>query len=134
MTAVVALVLAMAGCSSGSSSSDLVGPSWQWTHLSENQPKHQSVVPDPQNYTLTLADDGTFQAKADCNNVSGTYTTSGSTLTLKPGPSTLAACGPNSLDAQYVSLLHAVSSYSVDGSDLTLQLAADAGDMGFTKA
>ena len=40
-------------------------------------PAHQSAVPDPSSYTITFADDGTFNAKADCNTVNGTYTTDG---------------------------------------------------------
>ncbi|HEY7283123.1 MAG TPA: META domain-containing protein [Actinomycetota bacterium] len=133
----VALVLAavvapMGACSSGSGS-DLVGPTWRWTHLTETEPAHQSVVPDPQNYTLTLSDDGTFSARADCNQVHGSYTTNGSSLTLKPGASTLAACGDNSLDTQYVTLLGTVTSYDIKDTDLTMQLGQGAGTMGFAE-
>ena len=44
------------------------------------------------NYTITFNDDGTFAAKADCNQVSGTYTIEdNSVLTIVPGPSTSAS-------------------------------------------
>ena len=130
----MALVAGMAACSSGSSGSDLFGPTWQWHGGSLKQPAHQFVVPDPQNYTITFADDGTFRAKADCNQVSGSYTTSGDSLTIKPGPSTLVACGPDSQGDQFVTLLATVGSFKVDGSDLTMTLLADAGELQFTKA
>jgi heat shock protein HslJ len=127
-----ALVVAMVACGSGSTSR-LVGPTWQWTHLAENHPKHQTVVTDPTSYTLTLKSDGAFGARVDCNQLSGTYTTSDSSLTLKPGAMTAVGCGPNSLGARYVDLLAAVSSYSIDGKNMTMQLAHDAGEMGFAQ-
>ena len=60
------------------------------------------VVPDPENYTLTFDTDGTFSGKADCNQVSGGYTTSGSDLTIMPGPTTMMACPEGSLDGQFL--------------------------------
>jgi heat shock protein HslJ len=131
--AALAMLAGMAACGSDSSS-DLVGPTWQWTGLVETQPAHQSAVPDPENYTLTFADDGNFQAKADCNQVSGSYEEDGDSLTLQPGPSTLVACPEGSLGDQYVALLHAFDTFAVDGDQLTVQLAAGAGEMQFTKA
>ncbi len=130
----VATVAGLAACSSDSSNSDLVGPTWQWGSGTLNQPKHQFVVPDPENYTITFADDGTYQAKADCNSVHGSYTTSGDSLTIKPGASTLVGCGAESQGDQFVTLLGTVSSFKVDGSDLTMALTADAGELQFTTA
>jgi heat shock protein HslJ len=127
---VVALMLATAGCSSNAT---LVGPTWQWIGLTLNNPKHQSAIPDPQNYTLTLKDDGTFQAKADCNQLAGTYTMNGSSLTLTHGPMTLVACPSGSQSDQFVTLLGTVSSYSIDAKDLSLNLAKNAGVMGFNE-
>ena len=57
-------------------------------------PAFQGVVPaaDQANYTIEFKSDGTFNAKADCNQLAGTYTTTGSGgLTIVPGPMTLAA-------------------------------------------
>jgi len=131
----VAVVAGLGACSSGSGGSGgLVGPTWQWNSGSTKQPAHQFVVPDPQNYTITFADDGTFQAKADCNQVHGSYTASGSTLTIQPGPSTLVQCGAASLGDEFTTLLHTVGSYKVDGSDLTLTFLADAGELQFHQA
>ena len=126
----MAALLAMTACGS---SAKLVGPTWQWNGLTLNNPKHQSAIPDPQNYTLTFKDDDTFQAKADCNQLSGTYTTNGSALKLTHGPMTLVACPTGSLSDQYVTLLGHVDSYSIDGKDLKLQLASDEGEMGFNE-
>src|SRR5215470_7393176 len=77
-----ALIL-LAACTGGTSG--LVGPTWQWTFLTEHAPMAHSDVGDPGRYTLTLADDGSFQVKADCNTVAGTYVTDGDEITLTPG-------------------------------------------------
>ena len=127
---VMALAFAMTGCGSNAK---LVGPTWQWIGLTINNPKHQSAVPDPQNYTLTFMDDGTFQAKADCNQLAGKYTTNGTALKITHGPMTLVACPSGSQSDQYVTLLGTVASYSIDGKNLTLNLAKDAGVMGFNE-
>jgi heat shock protein HslJ len=134
MMAIVALAIAAGATGCGSDAdSGLVGATWEWTALSENAPKHQSVVPEPENYTITFSEDGNFQAKADCNQLAGTYTEDGDSLTIEPGPMTLVACPPESLSDQYVALLGTVSSFAVDGKELTLQLGQDAGEMQFTQ-
>jgi heat shock protein HslJ len=122
----------LAACGEGTSG--LVGPMWQWTNLTENAPLAHSDVADPSLYTLTLAADGSFQATADCNIVVGTYVTDGDEITLSPGPSTLAACPEGSLADQFVSLLHTVSTFTVDGNELVLNFADRAGTMRFEAA
>jgi heat shock protein HslJ len=80
--------LLVAACQS-SGGSGLTGKTWQWTGSTTSVRASQSVVPDPENYRITFNSDGTFSAKVDCNQVAGAYTTSGSDLTITPGPSTL---------------------------------------------
>jgi heat shock protein HslJ len=125
-------VLLVAACQS-SSGSGLTGKTWQWTGSTTTVPASQSVVPDPENYTITFNTDGTFAAKVDCNQVAGDYTTSGSDLTISPGPSTLAACPEGSLDALYLDGLDRAASYSISGTDLTITLD-DEGTMQFVPA
>jgi heat shock protein HslJ len=130
--AVLAAVLAACGGSSSSSSSSIKGVLWQWTGLLQSSPAHLSAVPNPERYLLTLNDDGTYNATADCNQLNGTYTLSGSKLTLKPGPMTMAQCEPHSLSNMYVSLLGKVASQEVDQQgQLVLGLANEAGSMFF---
>ena len=64
--AAVAIGLMVLACSSGSSSG-LTGKVWQWSAMTEKVPASQSVVPDPQNYTIEFKGDGTYALKADCN-------------------------------------------------------------------
>ncbi len=119
------LVLACSGSSSG-----LTGKAWQWTAMTEKVPASQSVVPDPQNYTVEFKGDGTYALKADCNQGSGAYTTSGNALTLEQGPMTLAACPPESQDAIYLQRIFLTDSYSIANGELTLN-QSDGGTMTF---
>ncbi len=99
---------------------EIIDISWQWTGAVESEPASQSVVPDPENYTLTFRADGSAEIKADCNQVGATYTQQGSALILTMGPSTMAACGEDSLDQQYLAFLDQVNSFGMQGGDLQL--------------
>jgi heat shock protein HslJ len=112
---------------------EIVGITWQWTELTETEPGSQSLVPDPENYTLVLRSDGTYQVKADCNLSSGSYTLEGNRLTLLPGPTTLAECGPDSLYDEYLAFLGQAVTIELDGEKLILNLKEGAGKMGFVE-
>jgi heat shock protein HslJ len=104
--------------------SGLVGPTWRVTAVSTVSPAWQGVVTagDSLRYTITFADNGTAAIKADCNNVTAAYTTTpGGSITITPGPTTLAACPPDSMGQQFVAALSAVTSYSVNGNELVLR-------------
>jgi len=94
--------------------------SWQWVDLVETEPANQSVVPDPENYTLAFHADGTLDIQADCNQVKAAYSQQGSALIIELGPSTMAACGEDSLDQQFLALLDKVSSFGMLAGDLKL--------------
>jgi heat shock protein HslJ len=113
--------------------SDIVDITWQWTELIETEPASQSLVPDPENYTLVLRSDGTYQVQADCNLSSGSYTLEGNRLTLLPGPTTLAECEPDSLYDEYLAFLGQVVTFELDGEKLVLNLKEGVGKMGFVK-
>ena len=120
MLAVAAVVIA---CSS--SGSGLTGKTWQLTALTEMTPAFQGVVPaaDQDKYTIEFKSDGSFQAKADCNQVSGQYvTTSTGGMTITLGPSTLVACPEGSMGDQYVAGLGNAASYAIANANLTITL------------
>jgi len=116
------------------SQEELVGETWQWISLVETMPAAQSVVPDPENYTLTFNEDGTLSIKADCNVAMGTYQLSGDQLSISLGPTTLAECGPESSYNQFLTLLEQAAGVGTAYGNLVIALAEDAGQMSFQRA
>jgi heat shock protein HslJ/uncharacterized protein YraI len=110
---------------------DLVDTLWQWVSLVETMPASQSMVADSENYNLTFRTDGTYSAKADCNQLMGNYELQGNQLRLEPGISTLAECAPGSSYDVYRGLLEQVTGVGTSNGVLVLVLAEDAGIMNF---
>jgi heat shock protein HslJ len=114
------------------SADEITGIQWQWAELTETEPASQSVVPNPENYVVVLLADGSASIKADCNMVSWTYTLEDGLLTFNTlGPSTLAYCGDESLDQQYLALLGKGGMVSIEDGRMVLELNEDAGRMVF---
>ena len=131
---VLLVSLLLIGCSSDGSD-DTETPSetdtnkvtdivWQWETLkvttgfdneAQRPIQETTTIPDPENYTLLLQEDGSFSGQADCNQISGTYSTDGG-YTFSLGPATLAACGDDSFDQQYLQLLDSVVAGGPDGA------------------
>ena len=130
---VLILLTLLSACSSQQTGADIIDIPWQWTALFENEPASQSVVPNPDNYTLTLNSDGSMNIKADCNMMSGSFSVDGTSLTLVLGPSTLAFCGEESLDLMFTELLNSVESYTIENDQLVLNLENDFGKMTVNK-
>ena len=129
----LALAIGVAVIVAACSGSGLTGKTWQLTAITELVPAFQGVVPaaDQPNYTIEFKSDGTFNAKADCNQLGGTYTTTGTDgLAIVPGPMTLAACPEGSLSSQYVEALGKAASYAVANGQLTITLT-DGGTLVF---
>ena len=113
------------------------GVVWQWNALLQGEPATGglSAVPNPHDYLLTLDEDGSFEAKADCNSLRGTYSISGSDLTLELGPTTKAACGEGSRSDVYIRLLGKVATYEIyEEGHVALGLENDTGYMYFSAA
>ncbi len=112
-------------------SETIVGVTWQWVDLTT--PVETVTVPNPEAYTMTLNEDGTFNYSADCNVGSATYTIDGSNITFDlTGPTTLAFCGEESLDQTFLAALGAAAIYFTQDGDLYIDLMADGGTMHFT--
>ena len=105
---------------------------WQWEQFQDQAEVNDITVSNPENYELILWTDSTYNFKADCNMGIGSYTMNGSSLSLEPGPVTLAECGPDSLYDQYLNQLGNVATYLTNEGKLILNLFADAGNMVFT--
>ena len=111
---ILAALFTMAACSSDDDS--ITGIVWQWESVIEQPSGVTTTVPDPENYTLVFSNDGTFSGKADCNEISGTYSQEGGFF-LSLGPSTMAFCGEDSLDQVYLDLLNGVVAGGPVGED-----------------
>ena len=108
----------------------LTGTTWGW--VSTTTPAGVTAVNDPSRYTILFNEDGSANIKADCNNVSASYTVDGNNISITAGPSTLAACPSDTLDQQYLAGLSGVAIYFFEEGDLYMDMAADAGTMRFT--
>ncbi|MGB9938354.1 META domain-containing protein [Methanosarcina sp.] len=103
------------------SADNLTNVEWQWTGFQQSdEPENKTVVPDPENYTLAFFPDGRYYIKADCNGGSGNYILEENNLTLDPPVMTLIACGPGSMDSEYLSLLTSVKSAGFENEQLIL--------------
>jgi heat shock protein HslJ len=123
----------LSACSSGLPKA-MLDTTWEWQQLIETQPAAQSVILNSENYTIIFTQDGSYNAKADCNMLIGGYEVDGSNFTLLPGPTTLAECGPDSSYDQYVSLLGQVDGYEIENEKLILTFGDGAGKMIFANA
>ena len=125
----IILALALAACGG---KSEIVGTTWQWEAFQDTAEVNDLTVPDPENYTLTLNEDGTASIQADCNQVTWTYELDGSQLSFDTtGPATLAMCAEDSLDTQYLERLGATATFVLEDGTLYLNLWADAGNLVF---
>src|SRR5678816_4539071 len=70
----VATATLIGGCAS-EAGGDITGKTWHLTSITTVAPNFATVVPAEAmaNYTISFDTGGTFAAKADCNQVSGTY-------------------------------------------------------------
>jgi heat shock protein HslJ len=124
------LVQEVASASPALQQKGLMGTAWKWTGTLMNDGS-RTVVQDPNRYLVTFLDGERLAIRADCNRVLGTYTTKGNQLTITPGPSTLAACPPDSLSTVFLEQLRNVRSYFFKGASLVLEIKFDSGSMTF---
>ncbi|MDP2216986.1 MAG: META domain-containing protein [Methanolobus sp.] len=112
---------------------DITDIKWHWSSLTGDDAGNLSTIPDPQRYTIQFSKDGTYGIMADCNAGGGEYALVGDKLMIEPGFTTLAYCGPESLDTQYLSFLHAVTGFSIVDEKLVLSLEEEGKQMIFVK-
>lgn len=108
----------------------LVNITWEWVRRDPNGNSSPEIVVDnPENYTLFFNEDGTFNATLDCNSGSGVYATpSPGNIFMELGPTTLAACEPNSVADDMMNMFGgAVQSYRLEDDDQTLVMVWVAG-------
>jgi heat shock protein HslJ len=120
--AILAAVLFSAPAGHANAQQSLAGTSWNVQSYSDGQGNQASVVNGSQP-TLAFGTDGTYSGDTGCNNFSGTYAVSGSTIAFGPTATTLRACIDPNLSAQeqaYLAALASSTSYQLSSSQLVL--------------
>ena len=78
------------------------------------------TIPDPEQYTLRLEDDGRARVRADCNTCGGRYTLDGGSLRLSEMACTRAFCTLASFDGNYTAALESIRSVTVSGNQMVV--------------
>jgi heat shock protein HslJ len=88
------------------------------------------VPDDPALYTIQFLPDGLLSARADCNQVGGTYEVDGDALILSEMRTTLVGCPEGSLGGDYTAWLESVVGFELAEDALILSLE-DGGTLRF---
>ena len=107
----------------------LTNVKWEWVRFTD--PVDAFDIPDPSQYWLVFATDGTFNFQADCNSGTGSYQADGGSISMEVTTITQAICGDESLSDKFIQNLGFVGTYTFNGSQLILDLMADGGQMHF---
>jgi heat shock protein HslJ len=104
-----------------------------WTAVSLQHAGEPAVLAPESRLVADFGDDGDLYIQADCNVCSAGYEASadGSLEVVGPVPCTLAFCSSAPLDSQFLALLEAARSWSVEGE--TLELSSEAGVVVLTR-
>lgn len=115
--------------------SELLGTTWEWHAYIDFGEVNSYVVEEPAKYTLTFVEDGKYALLADCNRVNGDFISEDAgKIQFMPGAATLAACGDDSLDGEYLQKLGDVRGYLRADGQLVLNIMLDSGNMIFEPA
>jgi heat shock protein HslJ len=101
----------------------LPGSSWTVTGVNNGRGAVEST-PLTEQLTASFAADGSFHGFGGCNQLSGSYTTSGGNgVTIGPLAATRKTCGADvdQLEAAYTAALGRVATYDISGHTLTLR-------------
>ena len=112
----------------------LTGTTWQLTKYQTTETgtgKEEKVqIDDPSVYAITFGDGGQMTIRADCNQATAEYTIgAGSILTVKVGPTTLAACAEGSLSEKFLAALANDFQLQTDGEQLVLLYESESYDV-----
>lgn len=112
------------GATTPATAEGAAGITWNWTG-SVNADGEETGVENPQNYSLVLWPDGTYNIKADCNVGGGVFIfRDEGSIRFQSGPLTRALCPPDSRDAEFVeSLLAARAAGFNESGDMVLKMS-----------
>jgi heat shock protein HslJ len=119
MLSVCIVVILLAACSSSGAQQgggDLTGQVWVLTELMGKAPVANTGI------SAQFSPDGKVSGSAGCNQYNGSYTTSGSSITISNLANTMMACEQAVMDQEsaYLAALGDAKTYAVKGDTLTL--------------
>ena len=110
----------LASCNTATDVDELSAVQGDWELISIGG----SQVPVPARYTIVFNADGSFNARNDCNQCSGGYTTDGNAISTGGAIAcTRAFCPPPSFFDEYAAALSSMSSFIRSGAQLRIQYA-----------
>ncbi|MEQ1551205.1 META domain-containing protein [Sphingorhabdus sp.] len=111
----------------------LPGTSWRLVQFQSSDDNIGiKIPPNPEQYVLTFASDGSLSAQLDCNRLAGKWeaqpsSPTGGGLLISGGAMTRAMCQPGAMDSTIARDIGYIRSYTIRGTTLSLALQADAG-------
>lgn len=116
----VLLALGLVGCDENPvSPTPIQNVTWKLEAI-ERAGSPAVTIPNPEQYTLRLEDNGQMSIRADCNTCNGRYSLDGRNLSMSAIACTRAFCGLGSFDDNYASALENVRSVTISGNQLTI--------------
>ena len=109
----------------------IINKEFHWVSFIEPDFISQSIIPDPENYTLIFHEDGTITYKAACNTGGGSYSTLQQSITIEIDQSEIQECSDGSLENFYIGLLNAIQTYNLYRDELSFAMEDFVGGMGF---
>jgi heat shock protein HslJ len=124
-TLVCLAVLPAVSCGDGvTGPSEVVGGTWRLQSMRLAGSTSTFVPDDPSRFSVEFKSEGLIGVRADCNSCGGSYSLSGSQLTVPGMACTLALCATPQ-GGEFANLIDGVS--TIDRSDGTLQIASPDG-------
>lgn len=118
----------------------IVGTEWSWNKTifitgttNPTTGTGAAVVPTAGAFVATFGTDMSFSSTTDCNSLKGKYIVDDEVLSIGPVAATEKACTGGTLESEYTKELSRVTSYTISGNELHVNLIKDTGTMIFTK-
>ena len=104
---------------------------WSWRQTQMND--GELIRPaNPSQYQARFHPDGSLAIQADCNHARAQYRLEDNRLQLDLGPTTLMACGEDSLGSRFLTLLGSANLIFFQDDNLFIDLKFDSGTMQFS--
>lgn len=131
-----AITLLSVACTDPGSSDEpqLTGVTWELQQIQLNDGQVFTAEP-PESYTAEFTEAGEILVQADCNRAIGAFTVEEDRLlSVTLGPTTLAACPPESISDDFLRFMGSANSFFFRDDELIVELKFDSGAIVFSPA